>query len=328
VIRPRPASTLRCSPRLTIAAVGAAPVRVARRSQLEAERGQALVDAVDGKPGERPRLRADGRHARLGDQQRSLLHRGGGQDRWRAGEPAADARIGLVGPFHLELVALAEPALDRGAQAGLAVLSDVQVGGRARPSVQVLVGAAHRQLDAPPAQVHGHGAGRVAEIPDQRSGRLGGDALDVGQRTGAVGDMGEAHQGDLAAAACARHVGRSRSLDRVRLEAGQLTAMPAGQAVEYVAVGGEIAAVGDDRPLAGLEHGGGELEEVDGGGVGHDHLTRLGAEHTLGEQVAGPLGQIDPRVPAGHQVGAPLIDALVQYRPRASAGRPSELPSR
>ena len=64
------------------------------------------------------------------------------------GQPAADARRRVVALAHRELVALAEPALDRVAELGLELAPDVEEGGRAGAAVEVLVGAADREVDA------------------------------------------------------------------------------------------------------------------------------------------------------------------------------------
>ena len=77
---------------------------------------------------------------------------------------------GSYGALHVELVALAEPARDRRDQLGLPALGDVQESGRARPGVEVLVGAADRELGAGGAQADRQRAGRVREVPDE-SGR-------------------------------------------------------------------------------------------------------------------------------------------------------------
>ena len=96
-----------------------------------------------------------------------------------------------------------------------------------------------------------------------------------------------------------------------------------GKAFEHVPVGGEVGAVGEDRAGPGVEHGGGELVEVDGGGVAGDHLARLGTEDTVREQVADAFGKVDPLVPAGDEVGAPLGGQRAQPLARGDR-QPSE----
>ena len=119
----------------------------------------------------------------------------------------------------------------------------------------------------------------------------------VGDLAGAVADVREHHQ---------RRVLARRLLGRV--DQAQLAAAARGEALEHVAVGGEVAAVGDDRALARLEHGGAQLVEVDGRRVAGDHLAGARAEDVLGEQVADPRGRVDPVVPAGDELAAPLGD--------------------
>ena len=100
---------------------------------------------------------------------RDQLHpdpdRGEVEDRRRSRQEAADARLGVVGALHRELLALAEPAPDRRLQLLLQLLAHVEERGRARAGVQVLVGAADRQLHAPFGQLDRHDADRVREVP-------------------------------------------------------------------------------------------------------------------------------------------------------------------
>ena len=124
-----------------------------------------------------------------------------------------------------------------------------------------------------------------------------GERGHVGDLAGAVADVREHHQ---------RRVLPRRLLRRV--DEAQLAAAAGGEPFEHVAVGGEVAAVGDDRALARLEHGGAQLVEVDGGRVAGDHLAGARAEDVLGEQVADPRGRVDPVVPAGDELAAPLRD--------------------
>ena len=70
----------------------------------------------------------------------------------------------LVDLAHLELVALAEPALYGLAQPPGEIPSHVQIARRARPGVQILVGAANRKVHPRLVQAYGHGASAMAEI--------------------------------------------------------------------------------------------------------------------------------------------------------------------
>ena len=157
---------------------------------------------------------------------------------------------------------------------------DVEVGGRAGPGVEVLVGAADGQLDAPPLELDRHGAGRVARGPTAPArGRPRRDRAPCRRARRSGRRRGRARR--------ARRRRRAGRLDVLgpgpsigsALEEPQLAAVTARHALEHVAVGREVAGVGDDtaaRP--GVEHRERELEEVDGGGVGDDHLARPGAE--------------------------------------------------
>jgi hypothetical protein len=218
--------------------------------------GEPVVVQPDEEGGQAARLVGDPLNARISDDRGPLLDGGKRQDRRRAREPAADARRGVVGTLHLELLALAEPALNRRAQPGLALGGDVEIGRRARSGIEVLVGASDGELDPPVPELDGDGAGGVAEVPDHRRRSAARDGLDVCQGARAIGDVGERHEGDLA-----RLRARPGDLlglgpvERVGLELDQLPAVCPGQALEHVAVGGEVAAVGDDRPFAPRKHG-------------------------------------------------------------------------
>ena len=130
-------------------------------------------------------------------------------------------------------------------------------------------------------------------------------------RVGGSGQRG--HVGDLArpvADVREDHERRAALAHRLlrRVDHPQLAAAAGREALEHVAVGREVAAVGDDRPGARVEHGAAQLVEVDGGRVADDHLAGAGAEDVLGEQVADARGDVDPVVPAGDELRAPLLD--------------------
>jgi hypothetical protein len=126
-----------------------------------------------------------------------------------------------------------------------------------------------------------------------RSGQRG----HVGDLAGAVADVAQDDE---------RRVRPRRLLGRV--DQPQLAAAASCEPLEHVAVGGEVAAVGDDRALALLEHGGAQLVEVDRGRVAGDHLAGARAEDGLGEQIADSRRRVDPVVPARDELGAPLRD--------------------
>ena len=147
-------------------------------------------------------------------------------------------------------------------------------------------------------------AGDVGQLPQ------------VGQRARAVGDVGEQHQRDRAVAQLLLERLRLRAVQRVAVQQPQLEPALLGQALEHVAVGREVVAVGDDGALrrqpVGVERRRAELEQVDGGRVGDDHLARPRAEHALGQQVADARRRVDPVRPAGDEPLAPLLDEVAQ----------------
>jgi hypothetical protein len=109
------------------------------------------------------------------------------------------------------------------------------------------------------------------------------------------------------------HVARARVSDRVAVDEDDLGAARGGDALEHVAVGGEVAAVGDEPPpAAGVDRGRHQLVQVHGRRVGHDDLAGARAEHVLGEQVADARRRVDPVRPARHEPVAPLLDQIPQ----------------
>ena len=117
-------------------------------------------------------------------------------------------------------------------------------------------------------------------------------AAHVGQRARAVGDVGEHDErGGAVGERAPRASSGCGPCERVGLEQPQLEAALGAQALEHVAVGREVAAVGDDRALraqpVGVERGGAELVQVHRRRVADEHLARPRAEHAVGEHVAG-----------------------------------------
>ena len=141
---------------------------------------------------------------------------------------------------------------------------------------------------------------RVAEIPE-----------DPG--AGGVNALGQPrHVCDRAAAVVHVRVHHERgAVERGPDVVDQPQLQPAlgGQALEHVAVGREAAALDDQRAGAQVERRGDELVQVHGGRVADQHLPGPCAQHVLGEQVAGPGGDVDPVRPAGHEPLAPLVHA-------------------
>ena len=161
--------------------VPAAPLGLARRAELEPERREPGVMEVDDERGQRDALLAEAVDAGLGDQPGALLHGREPEDRRRPGEEAADSVDRVVLRAHEELLALPEPAPDRRAQLRLELGSHVQEGGRPRPRVEVLVRAAHGEVGAARVQLHGDGAGGVAQVPEGQRARLAGGGRHAGR---------------------------------------------------------------------------------------------------------------------------------------------------
>ena len=192
--------------------VRAAARRVARGRELEPERREPRVVQRDDPLGQRDRLRVQRGDAGLGGEP----HPSSTAARPRiGGVPARKRRIdglGVVVALHRELVALAEPALDRRAQPVLERGGDVEVGGRARAGVEVLVGAADRQLGARsraarPAPRRPSGSGpRSASRPRSRAAAWSAGRSASAPR--AVVDVGE--HDDVAAPARAASRRRAR----------------------------------------------------------------------------------------------------------------------
>ena len=107
--------------------------------------------------------------------------------------------------------------------------------------------------------------------------------------------------------------GRSGVVDQPQLDGRAAR----GEALEHVAVGREVVAVGDERARgAPSSAADAQLVEVDGRRVADDHLAGPRAEHALGQQVADARGRVDPVVPAGDELARPTASTT-----RARAGR-------
>jgi hypothetical protein len=162
----------------------------------------------------------------------------------------------------------------------------------------------------------GYRAGRVTEIPEyERTGLVGGrgDRREVGDRTGPVRHVRQAHQGHVVAER-RRHRVEGHSVIDVGVDEPDRS-----ETGEHVPVGREVVVVRHDHraPRTGGECCAGELVQVDAGRVGQDHLARLGA-HDLRQYVSGLPGQVVPVRPPPDQVAAPL---LVDGDPQPFPGR-------
>src|SRR6185437_11737524 len=99
-------------------------------------------------------------------------HAGYSDDLGRAGGEPFDALDGVVHRSHRELVALAEPAPDRLAQPVLQLAAYVEDRGGAWPGVDVLVGAADREVGTARVELDRHRADRVAQVPQHEGAGL------------------------------------------------------------------------------------------------------------------------------------------------------------
>ena len=118
---------------------------------------------------------------------------------------AGDASGRLVARTHLERVGAAQPAPDRRRERLLEALVDVEERGRAGPAVEVLVGAADREVDLVVVEVTG--TAPAVWLRSHRIERAGRRArarvivIHVGDLGGAIGDMAERDQCDVVARA-------------------------------------------------------------------------------------------------------------------------------
>ena len=91
------------------------------------------------------------------------------------------------------------------------VAAHVEEGRRARPAVEILVGAAYGQVGVGCVQVHRHGAGRMAQVPQRQRAGLVGQRRECGHVVGVGAFEGGVRQADQ------RGVfvdGRGQGLDR------------------------------------------------------------------------------------------------------------------
>ena len=238
------------------------------------------------------------------------------------GVPARKRRIdgvGVVAALHRELVALAEPAPDRRAQRRLALARHVEVAGRARPGVEVLVGAADGELGAGGAQADRDRARRVAEVPDQRRAALGRRGLErrqVGERAGAVADVRE--DDDVARPARERRrVGLAVEL--AQRERRAAAAIPSSTWRSVGKLPRSVTSAPPPRRRAPTS-----LNRLTVVESQTSDLAGLGADHRR-ERVAGALGRVDPVRPAADEPLAPLAGGRGEPRraSRPAAGRAS-----
>ena len=223
--------------------VRAAARRVARRAEREAERRQPGVVRARRSARSarrtsraarrcRPR-RSAARPPRPPRARGSAACRPGSARSRRPGRSRAPSRTGRAGRTSPRSASAATPGSSS---------RDVEERGRARPGVEVLVGAADRQLARPPPRRSTGTAPAECERSQTTSRRARGGGRQrghVGERARAVVDVREHDERG-------RRGSRDGGPSGV-VEQPQLAPARRGEPLEHVAVGREVAAVGDDR---------------------------------------------------------------------------------
>ena len=233
------------------------------------------------------------------------LERREGEHGRRAGREAADAFLRRVVARHRERGRVPHPPGDRLARGGLVLRRDPQERGGAGPAVEVLVGAAHRQVRARGREVDRDRAGGVAQVPlHQRPARLGSgrDRRHVEHRPGPEVDVRQGEQRDVVV----HRRERVGGVAPAQLEAHQL-----GDAGRDVPVGGEGGGLDDQHPALGTQPGRGHegLEQAHAGAVAEVHVVGPGPDER-GDPGRDPVAQLHPArvVPGADQALAPLPD--------------------
>ena len=197
----------------------------------------------------------------------------------------------------------------------------------ARPGVDVLVGAADREIHVAAVQVDGHRADGVAQVPEhQRPGLVHDrrDARHVGQGAAAVGHVRQAHQGRVLVHRGAHQL-RIDALVDVGGQHPQLQAALGRDALDDVPVAGEVVGVGHDHAPPGprVQRRAGQLVQVHRGVVGDQDLPGRGAGE-LADQVARPGRQVHPVVPGPGQGRAPFLAEHAVHPPQGRQGQRAE----
>ena len=251
------------------------------------------------------------------------------EDRRRPGEEAADARGRVVGGPHRELVALAEPALDRRAQLLLQLPAHVEERGRAGPGVEVLVRAADGEVDAAPTRARSErrrrsGSGPRARVRRRRA-RLGD------RRRGRRARPSDSRRGRATTEHVAPGATRARRRPAVGPSIGSRhrAAATLAEPLKHVAVGREVVGVRRRaRRGSRVERGRGELEQVHGRRVADEHLAAVRAQRRpRASRSPTSTGRSIQSAPRGHEL-EPHVSTTPPSRSTVAAGsRPSELPS-
>ena len=234
------------------------------------------------------------------------IERGERQDGLRAALVTGDARRGAIIELECKGRGMAPPTRQRRPYRVLQVRAHIKEGGRARPSVEVFVGAAQREVGIGAGEIDGRGAGRMRKIPDgQCAGGMGcgGHGPHVMQPRGPVVHFRQHDDGH-------RVVDGLHHGVRLHDPQNMATTQQVAQALRHIEVGREIAGVGEDhlavRPQ--LQRRAKQLEQVDGDRIACNHRSRR-RTHELRDPVAHLLRQREPAmfVPRSDERFAPLL---------------------
>ena len=247
-----------------------------RRSTSAMNRSVSASDLPAAPPGRR----------RVGGQHRvdAALQRGQRQHRRRAAvEARAAGRRAIVG-VERERRRVAEPSGEGLAPAlGVHAARVARMGpeerGRTGPAVQVLVAAAHGEVGGAlrrsvAMKLHGHGAGRVRQIPDhERAGGVGGAVSPPACR--ACGRCGSRR-----GSAARRPFAGDRGGHVVRVDEPQREPVLPRERVRHVEIGGKVRAVGEhDAPRRRVR--GGDLRRR------RQHLVQVHRRRVRDDELAG-----------------------------------------
>ena len=173
----------------------------------------------------------------------------------------------------------------------------------------------------------------MAEVPhDERPGLVGdaGESRGIREISGPVGDVREQHDRGLAPDGRTQRLRRDPA-DRVDVDPAHATAALRGDAVDEVAVGGEVVAIDHDLDArrvggdGGIERRPHHLVEQHGRRVADHGLARRRADRGAADGVADVEGQLHPRlVPAADEAPAPLVARERGEPLDARAQRPAE----
>jgi len=121
--------------------------------------------------------------------------------------------------------------------------------------------------------------------------------------------VGEADEGGVVVDGTAK-LADVHAFDRVARKETKLKASRRSKTLEHIAVGGKVLPVGDDHLAAGpgINRCASQLVEIDGGGVGDDHLAGACPEDSRAEAIADIARQLVPVLPTFDKPVAPLFD--------------------